>query len=557
MKRRFARARILAAILATTLLAACGSSPQQAASSVPESAPASSQAAQPSSAAESSGEPEASAGLPIVTEPTTLSLWIPMSSQVAEIIQDFNENEMYQELERRTGVHIDFVIPPATEQQQTLNVLIASDNYPEMLHLLPFTSPSYPGGVDKGIEDGVILNVNDLVDQYMPNMKALMESGDDVAKAVYTDAGNIAGFYNIAPEAQTPWYGLAVRQDWLDDCGLDIPVTYDDWYVMLKAFKEQKGAIAPAMLYSSGVHQYDCWNAGYGVAGNGTKFSQKNGVVEYGPMQPGYKEYLEMVHKWYSEGLIDQDFPTRVDDSTAPESYTTTGKTGAWHDMYVNLGGLKEKTDDPNFQAVAVPNPVRNAGDTLHLGQYNARVGRNMIVITTKCKNPEVAAKWLDYQYGDEGSILVNYGIEGKTFEYDENGEPKLNDFIMKNPDGLTLVQTMGVYLKPPGGGFRYYWQREMADMPQENLDAPGIWESNEDFTDHIPGHAVLTAEEGNEYALIMGDIDTYVSEMTLKFIMGQESLDNFDSYAAQLRSMNIDRAVELKQASYDRYSAR
>lgn len=555
MKTRNGLPAILAGLLAAAMaLSSCGGGQGTSSAASPASsstAPASSAA--PSSQAEADAPEEDASGLPLVTEPSTMTMWIQMSQQVSEIIQDFNENEMYQELERRTGVHIDFTIPPAAEAQQSLNVLIASDNYPEILHLLPFTNPSYPGGTDKGIEDGVILNVNDLVDQYMPNMKALMTSGEDVAKAVYTDSGNIAGFYNIAPVAQTPWYGLAIRQDWLDDLGLEKPVTYDDLYNVLKAFKEQKGAVAPAMLYYKGVHQYDLFNSGFGV---GQTFYHEDGTVKYGPMEQGYKEYLEMINKWYAEGLIDQDFPTRVTDSTAAESYTTTGKTGVWHDMYVNLGGLKAKTDDPNFQAVGLANPMKKAGDMLHIGQHNARVGRNMHVITTKCKDPVLAVKWFDYQYGDEGSILTNYGVEGKTFEY-VDGEPVLNDFITNNPDGLTLVQAMGVYLKPPGGGTRYYWQRELANMPPENLEAPEIWKSNVDFAWMIPGHAVLTSEEGDQYALIMGDITTYVVEMTLKFILGQEPLDKFDDYVAQLKSMNIEGAIALKQASFDRYNSR
>jgi putative aldouronate transport system substrate-binding protein len=51
-----------------------------------------------------------------------------------------------------------------------------------------------------------------------------------------------------------------------------------------------------------------------------------------------------------------------------------------------------------------------------------------------------------------------------------------------------------------------------------------------------------------------MGDIGTYVDEMTVKFIIGQEPLANYDAYVQQVKSMNVDRALELQQAAVERY---
>lgn len=66
-----------------------------------------------------------------------------------------------------------------------------------------------------------------------------------------------------------------------------------------------------------------------------------------------------------------------------------------------------------------------------------------------------------------------------------------------------------------------------------------------------------LTADEAKEYSKIMSAIDVYRNEMTLKFIMGIEPLENFDSYLEQLDKMGINDALAIQQAALDRFNAR
>ena len=66
-----------------------------------------------------------------------------------------------------------------------------------------------------------------------------------------------------------------------------------------------------------------------------------------------------------------------------------------------------------------------------------------------------------------------------------------------------------------------------------------------------------MTSEEGTESASIYTDIETYVQECNVKFIMGQMSLDDYDSYRDTIKSMGIDRVIQLKQAALDRYNSR
>jgi len=89
----------------------------------------------------------------------------------------------------------------------------------------------------------------------------------------------------------------------------------------------------------------------------------------------------------------------------------------------------------------------------------------------------------------------------------------------------------------------------------------PEVWQCIEEWGkdghDWFMPLITPTAEESAELARIMTDIDTYRTEMTYKFITGQESLDNFDAFVEQIKSQGIEDAVELQQAALDRYNAR
>lgn len=39
------------------------------------------------------------------------------------------------------------------------------------------------------------------------------------------------------------------------------------------------------------------------------------------------------------------------------------------------------------------------------------------IAITSSCKNPELAIEWCDYWYGEEGYYLLNFGVEGESYD--------------------------------------------------------------------------------------------------------------------------------------------
>ncbi|HML46976.1 MAG TPA: ABC transporter substrate-binding protein, partial [Clostridia bacterium] len=152
--------------------------------------------------------------------------------------------------------------------------------------------------------------------------------------------------------------------------------------------------------------------------------------------------------------------------------------------------------------------------------------------------------------------MYMNWGIEGETYNI-VDGAPVFTDLITANPDGLSLDQALIQYALAADDFFfcmdPQLWLARMS-LPEQREMLPRWANGNRD---RILPPVLPTSDEAAEVASIMGEVTTYVNEMFTKFVMGVEPLDNFDTYMNNLKSLGVERAIELKQNQLDRYNAR
>ncbi len=543
-------------VLAMALsLAACGGNGDSSASSETST----SSAAEDSSAAEGSGdESQAETSetgefqLPIVDEPTTLSYFVADDSNCAIMTTDWNDNEFYQEMERRTGVHLEMEMVSSADYQTNFNLMIASGTLADLIYV---GASYYAEGVDAAIDDGYFLDLTDLVDEYMPNYQKVRTSDIQYELLSTTDSGRLGAVYELRQSKQGPWLGLWIRQDWLDDLNLETPVTFDDYHEVLTAFKNEKGATAPLILNFSGSDgEFGTMSGGLNVL-NSWQLDE-TGKVNFGPYMDAWKEYVTIMNQWYNEGLIDPDFMA-TDERTADMAKVVTGASGLFAALYTMPSVYEAASEDSNMNLAPVNPPVKNEGDEIHIRLRDSYTSGNT-AISADCENPEVAMRWLDYLFTEEGALLANYGVEGDTFEFDENGDPVYTDKIVNNENGWTMTQTMASYLCPSAGIANWSdWTRELAGVREKDQACYDVW-SEADDTWRLPSSVTLTQDESTERAALYADISTTVKEQTAQFISGALDIEsNWDAYIASLESSGIERAIEITQAAYDRYLAR
>ena len=491
--------------------------------------------------------------LPLTTEDVTFTVWGNEAGAFSAGLDRLSDSPWYQELMRRTGITVEWIHPPVGGDQENLNLLIFSGDLPDVVNISGAGGGGMiPGGMAQGIVDGFIVDITEMAERYAPYYWELIHADEDRRREVFTDLGLLPGFWQVNIDLQPPWFGLMTRQDWLDDLGLEMPVTFDDWHHALSLFRDEKGATAPMLLRNTGFHLFHAFHAAFDFTEG---FFQIDGRVTHGTLEPGFRDYVTMMAEWYAEGLIDPDFSGRA-FFFGPQDLTTTGISGLFPDMYVMIPVLNMVAGDPDYRAVAIPPPVRYVGQTVHLGQRAGHAGFIMLV-TNNNHDPILWTRLMNYLYSPEGMLFANWGIEGEHFVFGPDGFPQFTPFMYDNPDGWSLHNVQRRYTRGPIGGFGYDWRRELTPgIEPDVLAAPYIWATNVDYAFMLPP-ITLTPEEGVENARIMTDVDTHRDEMVARFITGAEPLENFDNFVQTLRNMGIERAIELQQNALDRFNAR
>ena len=525
---------------------------------VTEEAPAP-EAEAPAPEAESTlEEPEPPAELeievsyPLTEEDITLDYMMLENSSVVPFLEgeNYNNHLLLQAAEKITGVKINCIPVNAFTAAETYSLSFASGDLADMYY---WGVMQYPKGADGAIEDDVFIRLNELIEEYAPNYKKAREVDDATMRDTISDEGNIVTFYVLNTESVYSGMGYLTRKDLLDQAGLDIPETYDDWYEMLTAYKNM-GVEIPC--YSLGDMDALLFG-GFGIAYHwvsfvNVPFFQIDGEAQFSPLAEGYKPMLETFHKWYSEGLVLEDFYSLQNSAETQVKYCD-GRTAVWACFPNAVNVFRDNTSIEGASVVPIPNPVRNKGDQIHIAPTQSLVGRDCGAISTQCEYPELAVQWMDFWYSPQGYELVNYGVEGVSFEYNDAGEREFTDVVLNNENGLAPDVISALYLGDTWPGLNDP-AVEMSTYDEDQLNAMEVWGSNLDDTWNFPTGAALTSEETEEFNALYSDISTYISTEGISFITGARDLSTFDDFVETLKSMNTDRCIELKQAALDRY---
>lgn len=470
---------------------------------------------------------------------------------------DWNNIKLWQEYEKMTNIKVQWDTVHKDNLAEKRNLLLAGGDYPEMFYASAFPRAD----LLKYGKQGAFIPLNDLINQYAPNFKALMEKYPVIEKGITMPDGNIYGLPTLYdPEFRSVLYGTPwVKTEWLTKLGLQEPQTLDEFYDMLKAFKEkdpngngQKDEYAWGGVGTAGIVNYLRGSFGlnyHGTSNINVDTDPASGKVRFIPTDPRYKELLQFVNKLYKDGLLEQDIMSVK--STEVDAKGVEGLLGVVDNVdpvaiynqegYVGLPVLKGPHGDQMFSATG--SPLGNIG---------------MFVLTDKAKNPAALIRWMDYFYSDEGIRMFFMGWKDETYKEDAAGNVDYVDEIKNNPEGLNLDQAVGQYLIWPGGyypGFvtqKYFKGAEGLPTSVENA------KKAEPYV--IPQEKVwppfnFTADEQSELTGIQTDIHTYVDEMRDKFIAGNESFDNWDQYVANLQKMGAERYLSIYQSAADRYT--
>lgn len=484
----------------------------------------------------------------VADDSNSVTWWCSMSGNESQIVSNRSDTEFGKALSEATGVNVKFEHPSGGNASEKFNVMVAMGKLPDIVEY-DWTN-GYNGGAEKAMENGLITELD--LKNDAPNLAAYIAENPDLDKWIKTDSGKYWGYPMIRGDRYLlTSAGIFIRQDWLNELGLEAPETMDEWTNVLRAFKA-KGVDSPLALTSWAINlgafigAYDTFDGLY----------VRDGKVCYGPMEDSYKDFLTQINDWYNEGLIDQDYASI--DNNIIQSKMLNNQTGATFGACGSMLGKWLSSGTGDFDLVGTKYPTLVKGQRPEFGHCDPQVlVGDMSVISAKSKKIDLAKKVLDYGYSEEGRMLYNFGVEGKSYNM-VDGYPTFTDEIMHNPDGLAVGVAMSNWAQSQNGGPFVQDKRYMeqyASMPQQQA-ALDTW-SDTNALEHIMPKLMLTKEQQNELATLLDTLNTRADEWQTKFIMGIEPMSNFETYRNELRELGVDKYIEYMQEAYDRFLAR
>lgn len=542
---------VLVACMLLACFAGCGGTASTT-TEVPTSTPAPTTSAPETQTA---AEPDEPASLYPLAEAQTLTVLGPIyAPRAGGIVETWQDTTFYQAASEATNIWLDYECVATEAYKTQFNIVLAGGDLPDMFFQ---ALQHYSGSPDQAIEEGIFANIADYLEYCPDYVNALDQYG--YTKNVTTDIGNMVTFYMIGKNPPSPLVGFVIRQDLLDELGMSAPETYDEYYDVLMALKTEYDLAEPLTMGYMGAVNGDWLCSGFGVslyshfmdyANKG--FYQVNGQVKYGFLEDGFKEYATLMAQWFNDGLITSDFPTENENFSAPEylNKISGGETGI---ALIDSSYIVTLENAGDIKLSPVQDAVKNKGDQTHLSSCKDKDMVATYIVSADCGNMEAAMLWNNYWYTEEGSMLSNWGIEGETYNI-VNGKPQFTDLLLNNPDGLTLSQTSYVYIGQLG---LYDTARNLAMYSPRVSELPETWGINKDNAYKIPTGVSMTADESSAYNSVFTDINTYVQENLVKFVVGQKPLSELDAFVDELYAIGVEECLGYWQAALDRFNQR
>ncbi|MDR2792657.1 MAG: extracellular solute-binding protein [Treponema sp.] len=490
--------------------------------------------------------------------------------------------KMVQKLKDSTGVEFDWQEIPTDGAGEKLNLMLASGQ------ALPDAFWNNISGVmiAQYMDQGVFLPTEELIDKYMPRLKAIYERHPEYKAAATAPDGHMYGFPYIEEMkglVLTPG-PFIINTEWLAKTGKPMPKTIDEFTAVLRAFRDAgdlngngKDDEIPYALdftchdtfgsyntfhqFTGAFGQADSYCGGYNIADH---MRVINDAIVFTAMDPAYRETAQYFNMLKRENLLDIDsfspgpsagqplFVNKIKGSDA-----VIGVMGLW-------APANEITDvTVRAQYRAIPRMTGAKGKTGYALNFSEMQDTSMVTITTDCKYPEVIAAFVDQCFEPEISITLNWGAEGYIYEKGDDG--KLH-FRLDESNNIALIEPYKTFgemrsnTTPARGSLavlnEYY--DTVTDYTWDAIDllegqtANGKYEVLAEYTP-VP-KMILSSAEQTRISQIQPVISDIVQRYTIQWVLDGTAETTWDAYLAELKAAGVEDLLQTFQGAYNRF---
>lgn len=496
-------------------------------------------------------------GFPIVNEPVTLTVMIAGDPSVPV---NYDEKLYYKNLEKKTGVHIEWEVVLRDEWEQKKNLMYTSGQYPDII-INGLDGAAVVDEEKYGVEQGILVPVENLMAEHMPNVTALMDSRPEWKPLIQATDGHVYGI----PSSWEIGYNTAghifLNQKWLQQLELEVPETLEEFNKVLLAFKESDMAgdgetIPLDTVFFNDTNGLNNLFGLFGRVDTGTNDKSLHLVVEddkvvFTADKEEYKEAAKWFNFLYTNGLLDPEFFTQ--DTNTYNAKIKSGNVGAFLDW--RLSSMAYTFEGMEEDYICIP-PLKNGNVETKWQKTISGINVARVFVTSNCKDKEVAARWIDAQADPLEGLQGRFGVEGIALV--KNAEGKLEQDIVKE-DG-TNMSNEEINKEIPGPSGYYFLTRENIN---ENfvLAAPLVEKYKyvdmyqpylEETSNQMISYLRINQEERDKVSRTTTEIHNFVKETLVRWITKGGIDEEWDAYVSQLNGMGVQDITNIYQKAYD-----
>ena len=473
---------------------------------------------------------------------------------------DFDEMGFTKYYEELTNMDIKWQIISPDAIDSKLTLMFQSNELPDVISL-----PRNGIGSERMLEyskNGQIIEIGGLIDKYAPNIKAMFEKYPEIKKASTAVDGKIYSLptANMATNNHERFpQKLYIRKSWLDNLDLKVPTTAEEFYNVLLAFatNDPNGNGEPDEIpfATNGMVPsfFGSWGSSFNF-NNELLAVDDNGKISYGYANEGAKQAMSFFNRIYSLGLCE--------NYATVNQWQTKIKNGVVGVFYNEADFIVGDELEDDYIMIA---PFEGTPGVKPVMSVSGDVSPNHFVITSACKNPVAAIRWVDYLFSAEGYYLVTYGRDG--------------DVITKNKDGKWdwvegVTDDSSVRFKhTPGYVLPFYLDDEIANMfvtpPESEMTQLEKQEYHlnkdvaETYLNKYEPKNLIWMPQMDEQALkvinqYFDGIKEYASTTIYEFSVGTRNIDTeWDAYIAELNKKGLNLVLAEYQRLYDNSQAK
>lgn len=494
-------------------------------------------------------------GYPVVDETYEISI---VAIRNAFHTKPFDELALVRTWEEMTNIHVSWIEVGDDSYTERKNLIFASGDLPDAF----MRGITQQDEMQYGANQGLLIPLEGLVDEYAPQISAVFEQYPEVRRLATTPDGHMYSLPQFAMNGiMNAGDNMFINQAWLDELGLEIPTTTDEFVDVLRAFRDQdpngngEADEIPFSFVYNGWFAMQYWSlfGAFGRLNRPNLMVAEDGDAVFTADKREYRATIEWFAEMYAEGLLDIETFTQNGSQLKAKGTGPDNELGSFIAFWRQNAVNPDRVDD-----YAVLPPLEGPNGDRQWNRWLNDLGRGGFSITSAAESPEIITRWIDMIGDQEWSMSVLYGPKGYGWDEEADGTlvllapPDVSFDEHKHSESLANA---GVKMVTSEFLSNLYY--EPGDPTLIKLQDADAYEPFQPSVSEVLPDLYFTAEQADELALITVDIQDYVRKKAAEWISGAADIDaEWNEYVRTLGRMGLDRYVEIYNDAYDAYLA-